>query len=350
MKVIIASIGCALVILAGGCVRPNKSSPQAAMRYAVVRATPLGQPDRWDYVHYDRSHDRVYVAHNTRIDVVNGSSGALVGRIPDIDGAHGVVTIPALERGYAANGRSGEVTVFDLATLKTLGSIPADKDADAMTYDDATGTIVVADGDSNNVALIDAKAGARVARVPLDGGPEGVITDGHGTLYVNIEDKRQIARISLANRKIDAVWSMPDCESPHGLAIDPATHRLFASCRNSLLLVVDSDNGKVLKSVHIGRGSDTVVFDPVHRLIFSSNYDGTLSVIVEKSASDYSLLGNMPAAPGARTMAEDPASGRVFVATADLQQPQSASRNGDFKRFEFKPGSVKLLTFAPFIE
>ncbi|MEO6967546.1 MAG: YncE family protein [Rhodanobacteraceae bacterium] len=316
-------------------------------KYTLVLSTPLGLPNGFDYVHYDVANHRVYASHESQITVVNGDNGKVVGRIFNIQGAHGVVTIPSLNRGYADNGRSGEVTVFDLKTLKILGRIPTDKDSDGMAYDDTTGKIAVVNGDSRNVSLIDAKSGKRLINIPLDGGPEGLIADGHGKLYINIEDKRQIVRIDLATDQITARWPIPSCEAPHGMAVDSVSHRLFSSCRNSRLLVVDADNGQMIKTLPLGRGSDTVVFDPARKLVFSSNRDGTLSVIAEKSAADFEFLGNVPTAPGAKTMAEDPNTGRVFVTTADVLSKEPPHDQGKVPEFGFKPGTVKMLMFDP---
>lgn len=316
-------------------------------RYTLVHGTSLGLPNGFDYVHYDPVNHRVYASHESQITVVNGLNGKVVGRILHIAGAHGVVTIPALNRGYADNGRTGEVTVFDLKTLKTLGQIPADKDSDGMAYDGATGKIAVVNGDSGNVSIIDAKTDKRLLNIPLDGSPEGVIADGRGKLYINIEDKRQIVRIDLATDKLTARWPIPDCLKPHGLAVDPAKHRLFSSCLNAKLVVVDANDGRIVDTLPIGHGTDTAVFDPKRNLIFSSNRDGTLSVIAEKSASDFEFLGNVPTAPGAKTMAEDPDSGRVFLTTADVLLKEPPHDNGQMPEFRFKSGTVMMLMFDP---
>ena len=335
----------ALVFILITAVAPR--SIAATPPYTLVHSTPLGLPNGFDYVHYDPVNHRVYASHESQITVVNGENGKMVGRILNIAGAHGVVTIPALNRGYADDGRTGEVTVFDLKTLKTLGHIPADKDSDGMAYDKATGKIAVVNGDSGNVSIIDAKAGKRLLNIPLGGSPEGVIADGRGKLYINIEDKRQIVRINLVTDKLTARWPIPDCFKPHGLAVDPVTHRLFSSCLNAKLVVVNADDGHVVATLPIGRGTDTAVFDPKRRLIFSSNRDGTLSVIAEKSANDFRLLGNVATAPGAKTMAEDPNSGRVFLTTAAVLRKEPPHDQGREPEFRFKSGTVKMLMFDP---
>lgn len=319
----------------------------AAPQYTQIRSVPLGPPTDWDFVHYDPVDHHVYVAHETQVTVVDGDSGKLIGRVLPIAGAHGIVTIPKLGHGYADDGESGEVTVFDLRTLKTLGHIPADKDADAMAYDAASGRIAVGNGDSRDISIIDPKAGKRLTNIALDGGPEGIIADGNGTLYVNIEDKRQIARIDLASEKITARWPVPTCKKPHGLAIDTRNHRLFSSCENRRLLVIDTDNGKVVDTLPIGRGTDTAVYDPKRHLIFSSNKDATLSVIAQKSADYYVFLGNVKTAPHAGTMAEDVDSGRIFTTTATVTATHPPHHPGGAPDFTFKPGTARLLMFDP---
>lgn len=319
----------------------------AAPDYHVAKEVALGVPDKWDFVHFDAQTDRVYVAHGSEITVVDAKNGSIAGRIADIAGAHDVATVPALGRGYADNGRTGSVTVFDLSTLKTVGQIPADNDADAMLYDPETGKLLVANGDAHSVSIIDAKAGTRLANVALTGSPEMMAPGSSGKVYINIASSNEIARLDLATAKIDADWKIPACKSPHGLATDRATQRLFVTCHNAKMLVVNAENGKVIASLPIGHGTDSAAFDPQRKLAFSSNKDGTLSVVLEKSPNSFVSLGNVPTAPGARTMAEDPKTGRVYLVTAGVAQTLPPRHPGGEAELKFTPGSVKLLVLEP---
>lgn len=315
--------------------------------YRLVKTVVLGAPERWDYVTFDPAQDRVYVAHSTQMDVIDGSTGRIIGRIPDIAGAHGVATAPSLGRGYADDGKTGSVTIFDLATLKTLGTIPADNDSDAMIYDPVTRLLVVANGDAHDASIIDVATSKRLANVPLGGSPEAMVVDGRGNVFINVASANQIVRLNLRKRSVDARWPTVGCESPHGLAIDRVTARLFISCENAQMLVLNAADGRSLALLPIGHGTDSAGFDPVRKRAFSSNGDGTLSVIAEKSPNAFVALGNVTTAPGARTMAVDPKTGRVFLVTATVTSQQPPDRPGGHPHYVFAPGSVKLLILDP---
>jgi hypothetical protein len=315
--------------------------------YKLVKTVALGAPDGWDFVHFDPAQSRVYVSHESEVTVVDGKTGALIGRIPGIAGAHDVAVVPALGRGYADNGQTGEVTVFDLATFRTLAKIPADKDADAMAFDSATGRLVVGSGDARDASIIDVTASKRIATVPLGGTAESMVLDGAGNVFVNVDTANQIARLNLRTNAIDARWATPGCEAPHGLAIDASTHRLFASCRNAKMIVIDADGGKALALLPIGVGTDSAAFDPVRKLAFSANKDGTLSIVAEQGPAQFVSLGNLPTAPGARNMALDPGTGRIFLVTADVTAQHPPKRPGGAPDYVFAPASVKLMILDP---
>jgi YVTN family beta-propeller protein len=258
-----------------------------------------------------------------------------------------VATVPALGRGYADNSDTGDVTVFDLRTLRPIGKIAADADSDAMLYDSATGFLVVANGDSHSASIIDVRSSKRLANVPLGGSPEMMAPDREGKVFINVASANQVVRLDLRSRAIDARWSTPGCESPHGLAIDAATRRLFLSCANARMLVMDATNGKSLALLPIGSGTDGAAFDPVRRWAFSSNRDGTLSVVAERTRKRFVALGNVGTAPGARTMAINPRTGRIFLVTAAVSGERPPKTPGGSREDVFAPGTVKLMMFDP---
>ena len=316
-------------------------------RYELTKTVALGTPDRWDFVHFDPVQDRVYIAHRTQIDVVDGKTGAIVGRVLGIAGAHDVATVPNLGRGYADNSDTGDVTIFDLRTLRPIGKIPADADSDAMIYDPATGLLVVANGDSHDASIIDVRMSKRLANVPLGGSPEMMAADSRGKAYINLASANQIVRLDLRSHTIDARWPTPVCESPHGLAIDATSRRLFLSCANDRMLVIDATDGKPLALLPIGSGTDGAAFDPVRKRAFSSNRDGTLSIVAERNGRSFVALGKVTTAPGARTMAIDPRSGRIFLVTATVAGQRPAKAPGGTPEYDFAPGTVKLMVFDP---
>jgi DNA-binding beta-propeller fold protein YncE len=324
---------------------PATEDAPAHPLYRITQSIPLGSPDGWDYLTYDASSQRVYVAHGTAIDVLDGRSGEVLGHVP-VPGANGVAVVPSLGKGYAGSRTTKSAIVFDLKTFKVLKTLPADVDTDAVVYDPASKRVFIMDGDPHNITVIDTLSDTVVAKVSLDGQPEFGAVDGAGKLYVNITDKKEIQRIDAQSAKVDATWPISACEGPHGLSMDPQTKRLFASCVNSTLVVVNAMNGEVVSILPIGNGSDATAFDGTRKRAFSSNRDGTLSVVHEDSANQFTSLGEVPTQLLARTMAVDSVSGRIYLVAADRREvdPNAADPR---KRYAVVPGSVRLLFADP---
>ncbi len=315
-------------------------------RYQVTKTVVLGSPERWDYLTFDPRSHRVFVSHGDRVTVVDGHDGTIVGQIEGFPGGtHGIAISSATGRGYTDDGRAGAAGSFDLTTFKTGAMIKADDDADGIAFDPASGHIFVVDGDPGKVTVIDPKSDSALATIDAGGKLEFLVADGKGKLYVNGEAKREIVRIDTRTNQVDAHWAIPNCASPHGLALDPKSHRLFSSCVNSILVVVNTDDGSTVASVPIGKGTDAAAFDPKRKLILSSNgIDGTLSVIQEKDANTFVPLETIKTAVTARTMTIDPSTGRVYLAAADIDTQAPPSPNG---RPRLVPGSLKLMMLDP---
>ena len=326
---------------------------QSAPSYHVTKTVALGEPDRWDYLTFDPDSHRVYIAHGDQVTVVDGQSGAVLGRVEGIPGGtHGIAIVPAVGRGYTDDGAAGEAVSFDLQNLKIERNLQAGKDADAVAFDPSSGHVFVVNGDPGTLTVVDPKAERAIDTIETGGKLEFAVADGLGKLYVNGEQKREIVRIDTHTNKIDARWPIANCESPHGLAVDPVTHRLFSSCVNKLLVIVNSDSGATVKSLPIGAGTDAAAFDPKRKLIFSSNgRDGTLSVIAERDANTFLPLGEVPVAVTGRTMTLDPQSGRLYVVAADIDQTQAAAGTASGHDRPRRPplvkGSTKLLFLDP---
>jgi DNA-binding beta-propeller fold protein YncE len=322
--------------------RLNAAVPEL---YSITKSIPMGAPDRWDYLVYDSASHRVYVAHESEIAVINGQSGESLGRV-SVPGANGVAVVPAAGKGYAGSRASKSVLVFDLEHFSVTKTIPAGEDTDGVLFDPASKRVFVMQGDPKNLLVIDTGSDSVAATIALDGKPEYSAVDGRGKLYVNIADKREIQRIDTRKLKVDATWPIPACESPHGLSIDVQNNQLFASCVNSKLMVVDALSGRVTAELPIGFGTDATAVDTTRHRAFSSNWDGTLSVIDISAAGHAVSLGEVPTQPQARTMAIDSASGRVYLVAADRIEVDPAATNPK-KRYGTKPGSVRLLFVDP---
>lgn len=313
--------------------------------YHVTKTVSLGSPERWDLMAFDAKSKRVFVAHGDRVTVVDGRSGKVIGNVEGIAGGTHGVAISKSGRGYTDDGKAGEAVSFDLKTLKPLKHIKAEDDADDIAFDPASGHIFVIDSDPGRVTVIDPKTDSPIATIDVGSKLELAAVGDNGKLYVNGEANKEIVRIDTATNKVDAHWPMPDCTSPHGLAIDRATHRLFSSCANSVLTVVNADSGAVIATLPIGLGTDGAAFDPKRKLVFSSNgKDGTLSVIREQDADHFISLGAVKTAVTGRTVAIDPKSGRIYIAAAEVDPTVPVVAG---KRPTMIPGSLKLLFLDP---
>jgi len=330
-----------------GTVAVSFAQPPA---YHVTKTVPLGAPDRWDYLVYDGPTHRLYVSHGDRLTVLDGKDGRTLGTVESMPGgSHGIGIVAAAGKGYTDDGEAGEAVAFDLKTFKTGKHIKAKDDADGIAFDPASGHIFVVDGDSKVLTVIDPKTDAAIATINGGGGLEYAVSGGNGKLYVNGAENKEIVRVNTATNQVDARWPIPGCTSPHGLAIDTASHRLFVTCVNAVMTVVNADSGAALATLPIGNGSDGAAFDPKRKLAFSSNYDGTLTVVRETSPQKFEVLGSIPTATTGKNMTIDPDSGRLFVAVADIdpKAPVPLGRNGRPGRAKPLPGSLKILFLDP---
>ncbi|HEX4182366.1 MAG TPA: YncE family protein [Caulobacteraceae bacterium] len=326
------------------------AQPDAAAGYRLTKSIPLGAPERWDYVVFDRAAKRVYVAHGDHVNVVDGTSGAVVGEAPGgPGGVHGIAISTATGKGYTDDGQAGVAIAFNLKTLKLVGRIPGQKDADGVTLDRVTGHVFVVNGDSKSLTVIDPKTDTVVATIDTGGGLEYAVGAGDGKVYVNGAEKRELLRIDARTNRIDARWPLPDCQSPHGLAIDRAGHRAFVTCMNRVMMIVNTETGAIVAHLPIGLGTDAAAFDPKRKLAFSSNADGTISVVREVDPQTFESAGTIKTRITARTMAIDPATGRLFVAAAKLDPsaPPPVYIPGHPWRPKLLPGSLELLFIDP---
>lgn len=318
------------------------SEPAAAQTYRVAHTYTLGGDGGWDYLALDTAGHRLFIARQDRVMVVDPATGKLLAEIPGLNRAHGVAFAYAAGHGFATSGADSTVTMFDLKTLQVLKRTKVAIDDDAVLFDPATGHIFTMNGDAKSSSVLDAGSGDLIGTIDLGGGPEFGVSAGDGKLYVNIEDQSAVVEIDAAAQKVVRRWSILPCESPSGLAIDRVHHRLFSGCRNGTMGVSDAQSGKLITTVPIGRGVDACRFDEATGLAFASNGDGTLTVIHEDSPDKYSVVGNVTTKQGARTMELDPATHRLFTASADFG-PVPAAQPGQRRRPPVLPGTFALL-------
>ncbi|MDR3416426.1 MAG: YncE family protein [Nevskia sp.] len=316
--------------------------------YQVVQRLPLGGSGGWDYPSVDAATHLLYLSRADHVGVVDTASGKDVGDIPDTAGVHGIALAPELGRGYVSCGKADQVKVFDLKTRAVLATVATGAGPDAIVYEPASRRVLAFNGRGHSASVIDAASNAVVATIPLDGKPEFARADGRGMVYVNIEDKAELAAIDARSAAVKAVWPLPHCEGPSGLALDAAHRRAFSTCDNQTLAVTDVDSGKAVARVAIGKGPDGAEFDPATQTVFSANGEGNVTVVRELAPDRYQVRQTLPTQRGARTIALDAATHRLYLPTADFGPAPPATVDNPHARPQPVPGTfVVLVVGAP---
>ena len=320
----------------------------SAQTYSLARTYRIGGEGGWDYLSHDPGTNRLFITRGNRVQVVDAARGTVVGEVGDAPGVHGVAIAAELGKGYTSNGRDNSVGVFDLKTLKPLARVPTPLglNPDFIVYDAVTRRVFAFNGRSHNASVIDAGTDSLVATIALHGKPEAAVADGRGGVYVDIEDTNELTAIHAADATVTATWSLKGCDEPAGLAMDSAGRRLFVGCHNRALLVVDADSGRVISSQPIGAGVDANAYDAQTRLVFSSQGDGTLSIIAAAAGDRYALAQTVATQAGARTMALNTVTHEVYLVTAEFDEPPVAASATRPRRM-MKPDSFTLLVLRP---
>jgi DNA-binding beta-propeller fold protein YncE len=288
--------------------------------YHVLATYTIGGTGGWDYVAFDTVGHRLFVARQTRIQVIDPETGKVLGEIPGMSRAHGIAFANEFGHGFATSGTDSTITMFDLKTLAVLGTAKGQLDADAVLYDPASKRVFSFNGDSKNATAVDAQTGKVIGNIDLGAGPEFGVTAGDGKLYVNLEEEGNIAEIDAQAMKVTRKWELGTCKGATGLAIDRVHHRLFSGCNTKgapIMAISDYTAGKYITSIPIGPGVDAAGFDPGTGYAFaSSGADGTLTVVHEDSPDKFTLAESVKTMLGARTMTVDPKTHKVYVVSA----------------------------------
>ena len=312
----------------------NKNGLKVSKSYHIASA------GGWDYISVNKG--RLYVSHGTQVNILDEATGDSLGFIANTNGVHGIAFNNQLNRGYTSNGRSNNVSVFDLSTNEVLAQIATGENPDAIMFEPFTKKIITNNGRSKNLSVIDPQTNKVIATIDVGGKPEEATSDNAGTLFVNIEDKNEVAVIDLKTFKVVNRWSLLSGTAPTGLTLDKVTKRLFSTCSDSKLLVIlDATNGKIVDKLPIGDGCDGIAFDLKSKTIFTSNGEGTITIIKEDSANSFKVVGNIATKKGARTIAIDQNNHTLFLPAADYEAPEPhAPANA---RRKMIPGSFQIL-------
>ncbi len=314
--------------------------------YHIMATHNLGGDGGWDYLTVDARARRLYISRATHVMVVDADSGKNVGDIADTPGVHGIAMAPELDRGFVSNGREGTVSIFDPKTLATSRKVKVGDNPDAILYDSATKRVFTFNGKSQDATALDADKGTVLGTIKLGGKPEFAASDGQGEIFVNIEDKSELLAIDPNRLEVKTRWPLAPCTEPSGLALDRKHRRLFVGCDNKMMAVVNADNGKVIATLPIGEGVDATGFDDETNLAFASCGEGVLTVVREESPDKFSVAENVPTQQGARTMALDSKTHKVWLVTAKFGPPPAATPDNPHPRRSIVPDTFVALVIG----
>ena len=315
----------------------------AQSEYKILSRIHLEGDGGWDYLTVDEATNRLFVSHGTMVQVVDLSTGMLAGTIPDLKGVHGIAIAGNLNKAFISCGRDSSVVVVNLKTLKFMAKVKVTgANPDAILYDPYSHKVLTYNGGSANATVLDAKTLKVVETIPLDGKPEFSVTDGKGKIYVNNEDKNMVYVINAKTLKVEQKWSITPGEEPTGLAIDKVKHRLF-SVTDKQMIILDSETGKVVANVPIGERVDGVVFDPGKKRAYSSNGEGSVTVVEEVNENEFRVVETITTQPGARTIGINTKTHRIYLSTAEFGPTPEPTIENPRPRPTIKPGTFTVL-------
>lgn len=300
--------------------------------WTVTKTFHIGGEGGWDYLTVDPDTHQLYVTRSTHTQVIDGSSGKVIADIPGQKRSHGVAIVPKAGRGFISDGGGdGAIVIFDLKSNAILGTIAAQPDADGIIFDHASGLVLAVSGDKGVLMTLkpdlDPKTGKIDDPIDLGGSPEFLAVDGKGKAYINLMNKNEVAVVDLKARKVIARWPVAPGGAPVGMSIDTKSHRLFIGCRNpQKLIVMSTDDGKVLADLPIGAGVDATKFSDKDKQAFASCRDGSLAVAGETSPGKFEIVETVKTPLGARTMGVDPGTSTIYMPTAEFEEAKPGTR------------------------
>ena len=339
-------ISAILAALALACA-VTAAAATAATNYHIVRDLQLPGEANFDDLRVDSS-GRVFATRGTFVAIIDHDGTRVLGQLADTPGVHSIAIDESMQRGYVTAGGASRVVVFDLTSLARITDIATTGDnPDAIVFDETTRRVFAFNGRGRNATVIDPATNAVVGTIALDAKPEFAVTDGDGRIYVNLEDANSIAAIDAQAMSVVQRFPIKGCEGPTGLAIDRAHQRLFSTCGNKLMAVLDATTGRVVATLPIGAFVDGAAYDAAKQLAFASAGDGTLTIVHEDGPERFRIVQTLATHRGARTMTLDPRSHRLYVASAIYVETPAADGQAPGPRFSAVPGSFDLLLIDP---
>jgi YVTN family beta-propeller protein len=310
--------------------------------YHIIKRLKVSGDGSWDYLTIDESARRLYISRSTHVMIIDIDKDKIVGDIPDTPGVHGIAVAPEFNRGFTSNGKADTVTIFNLKTLKVISNVKTGGNPDAILYDPASKTVFTFNGKSKDATVINARSGKVIQTIPLGGKPEYSATDGKGKIYVNIEDTNEVVEIDSVKAVISKRFSLPGCDEPSGMGLNAEKGVVFSGCHNKVMTILHTKTGKV-STVPIGSGVDGNGFDAEVGLAFSSNGDGTLTIVREASSGNYEVVENIATQVRAKTMTVDPKTHNLYIPAAQFEQPKEPAKQGTRQRPAMVKGSFEIL-------
>jgi len=314
------------------------SRAQDSQTYVLDKTISLPGDAGWDYLSVDKINDRLYVSHGNSVNVVDLTTDQPVGVIANLQGIHGIAIDNKANKGFISDGKANAVVAFDLKTLATIATIPvAAQGPDCIIYDPYSDRVYSFNGESNNSSVVDPNTLKQVGTIALGGGPEFAVPDGKGKIYNNLEDKNSLDVIDVNTMKVVVNYPLAPGGGPTGLAMDIENGRTFSGCReNKGMTVINVNTGKVVTTLPIGAGVDAVAFDPETKLIFCSCGDGTVTIIKQLTPDTYKVEQILQTQTGARTMALDTKTHKIYLSVAERVAGTRKSVPGTFKLLVYK--------------
>ena len=315
--------------------------------YHIVNKIAVVGDGGWDYLTIDDATERLFISHSTMVQVIDVKEKKVIATIPDTKGVHGITLAKDLNKGFISNGKDSSVTIFNLETYTVIEKVyVSGRNPDAILYDPFTHRVFTFNGGGENATVIDAKTNKVIGTIALDGKPEFAVTDNQGKIYVNIEDKSVIKEINSTTLKVTNEWKIAPGVEPSGLAFDSENKILFSVCDNKTMVMMDASNGKVITTLPIGDGVDGAAFDSETKRVYSSNGDGTLTVVQEQDKNTFTVLENIVTQKGARTITLDKKTHHLFLPTAEYGDAPEPTIEKPHPRPTIKPGTFVILEIA----
>ena len=299
---------------------------QTDSRFKIVNKIHIEGDEKWDYLYSDDDAGFLYLSHGNMVQVMDEAKGEVIGKITGLSGVHGIAIAPELAKGFISSGKDSSVTVFDTKTFQIITKVTVGKGPDAILFDAFSNKVFVFNAKANSASVLNAATNKVEATIPFAGNPEFSASDGKGKVYVNLENKSSIAVINSSTLKVENVWSLAPGEEPTGLALDNKNHRLFSVCANKLMIVVDAESGKILTSLPTGEKTDGAAFDPGLKIAYSSNGEGTLTVVQEVNKDSFKVLESVPTQKGAKTITINKKTHHIYLPTASFEIQQTGDK------------------------